>query len=211
MTMIDLIFPVAGTAIPREHGYGLYGALSRRLPTLHGAGDVGVFPIRGAPAGDGTLRLTDRPALRVRVPADRLPALLPLTGKSIEVDGHDVRIGAPQVAALIPSATLASSFVLIKLAHADERGVTPEHFLAAARRQLNALGIAGEVALPLATTGPHRGEPRRRVLRLKGQAHVGYAVIVEGLTAAESVRLQEAGLGGRRMMGCGLFGPERSW
>ncbi len=209
MTSIDLVFPVGGPAIPRDHGYGLYAALSRLLPSVHSAKDIGIFPIRGRPIGDGTLALGRQSALRIRVPADRLPLLLPLAGKAIEVDGHRVRIGVPRVQALVPAATLASSLVLIKIAHAEERGVTPDMFLAAARKQLDALGIAGEPALPLVESGPHAGEPRRRVIRVKDQTHAGYAMIVEGLTAEESIRLQEMGIGGRRLMGCGLFGHER--
>ena len=39
---------------------------------------------------------------------------------------------------------------------------------------------------------------------------IGYALRVFGLTAEESIRLQEEGLGGRRRMGCGVFLPIRS-
>ena len=47
------------------------------------------------------------------------------------------------------------------------------------------------------------------MVRVKGKAVVGYSLIVSGLTAAESVRLQEHGLGGRTRMGCGFFLPVR--
>jgi CRISPR-associated protein Cas6 len=207
MTMIDLVFPVAGDAIPRDHGYPLYAALSQLLPALHGASEVGIFPIRGTPAGGDTLRTSRHSALRVRVAADRLPMLLPAAGSSVEIDGHRLRLGMPRVQALVPAATLGSRLVLIKLAHARERGVTPERFLESVRRQLDAIGVAGEAAVPLISGGPRSGEPRRRVLRVKDQTHAGYALIVRGLTAEESIRLQEIGLGGRRLMGCGLFGP----
>ena len=36
---------------------------------------------------------------------------------------------------------------------------------------------------------------------------VAYSLHVVGLTAEESVLLQEEGLGGRRRMGCGVFTP----
>lgn len=205
MTIVDLVFPVAGANIAREHGYSLYAALSRLIPGLHSSEGIGIFPIRGTPAGEALLDLGPQSTLRIRVPADRLPVLLPLAGKAIEVDRHHLRIGVPRVTALVPATTLISRLVLIKVAHARERGVTPELFLDAARKQLIALGIAGEAAIPLVRGGPHAGEPRRRVLRVKEQTHAGYAMVVEGLTAEESVRLQEAGLGGRRLMGCGLF------
>lgn len=207
---VDLLFPARGQSVPRGHGYSLYGAISRIVPAAHEAKDLGIFPIRGTPAGDGTLLLTDHSAVRVRTPADKLPLLLPLAGKVLELDGHRVRLGVPRVAALVPAAAVASPLVLIKLAHAaGAGGVTADGFLAAARRQLAALGVAGEPALPLIQTGPRAGQPRRRVVRVRGQTHAGYALVVAGLTAEESIRLQEAGLGGRRLMGCGLFLPLR--
>jgi CRISPR-associated protein Cas6 len=55
--------------------------------------------------------------------------------------------------------------------------------------------------------GPHAGQPRRQVLRVKGAAIVGYAVRVSGLSAEESLRLQSATHFGRRRMGAAFFVP----
>lgn len=207
---VDLLFPVQGPSLPREHGYALYGAISRIVPSVHAARDVGIFPIRGTAGGNGTLLLTERSTLRLRVPATRLPALLPLAGKRLELDGHAIRLSVPRVAALVPAPVLSSSLVLIKLAHAaGKNSVTPELFLAAAARKLGEMQISAEPGLQTIRTGPRAGEPRRRVIRVKDQTHAGYAMIVQGLTAEESIRLQEQGLGGRRLMGCGLFLPEK--
>ena len=204
---IDLIFPVRGSGIPCDHAYGLYSAVCR-IATIHQAKDLGVFPIRGTASGHGTLLLNERSALRFRLPAGQLPKLLPLAGKSLEVDGHRLRVGVPHVAALIPAPALGSPLVLIKLAHLDEGGqVTPELFLAAARRKLTEMGIRAEVRIQLTRNGPRTGEVRRRVIRVKNQTHVGFAMVVHGLAPAESIQLQEQGLGGRRLMGCGLFLP----
>jgi CRISPR-associated endonuclease/helicase Cas3 len=138
-----------------------------------------------------------------------LPLFLPLAGETLDVESHRVRIGTPRVEALVPASRVTSSLVLIKLARSIGQTVEPEGFLRAARRQLIVLGISAEPAIPLVRRGPHAGEPRRRVLRVKDQTHAGYSMVVEALTAEESVRLQEAGIGGRRLMGCGLFMPQR--
>lgn len=205
---VDLIFPVAGSTVPANHGYALYATLSRVVPSIHLSKEVGIFPIQGTFTG-GSLRLNTGSTIRIRVPVERLPTLLPLAGVTIELDGYPIRIGTPRVQALIPAPTLTSSLVIIKLAHTSASGgVTPDLFLAAARKQLTALDLIAEPAVPLVSTGPHAGEPRRRVVRVKGQTHVGYAMVVEGLTADESIRLQEIGIGGRRLIGCGLFLPE---
>lgn len=46
---------------------------------------------------------------------------------------------------------------------------------------------------------------KRRTIRIRDKEVVGYEVILEGLTADESLAIQTTGLGGRRHMGCGVF------
>lgn len=207
---VDILFPALGDTVPIHHGYSLYGAVSRIVPQAHGSKCIGLFPIRGSAAGNGTLMLTRHSAVRVRLPATQLTAYLPLAGQSLELDGHRLRLGVPHVAALIPAPTLVSDLVLIKLAHANDaeqagQTISPDAFLTAARKQLTALQIAAEPHIQLTHTGPRAGQPRRRIIKVKHQTHAGYAMVVDGLTAEESLRLQECGLGGRRLMGCGLF------
>ncbi len=110
----------------------------------------------------------------------------------------------------MPTAVLASSFVLIKLAHADTGGqITPDAFLTAAKKKLEEMNVKATLALQLIQSGSRAGQVRRKVMRVKDQTHVGFAMIVQGLTAEESILLQAQGMGGRRLMGCGLFLPVR--
>jgi CRISPR-associated protein Cas6 len=131
---------------------------------------------------------------------------LPLAGKSLELDRHRLRFGTPRVCALKPRALLAARMVTIK------GFMEPEPFQEAARRQLDALGIShkAEMNIPRVPNGrKHSGKHLRRVLRIKDKTVVGFALHVHGLTAEESLMLQERGLGGRRHMGCGIFVPIR--
>jgi CRISPR-associated protein Cas6 len=57
--------------------------------------------------------------------------------------------------------------------------------------------------------GERAGEPKRRVVRIKGVAITGYSLLVTELSAADSIKLQESGLGGRRHLGCGFFVPAK--
>ncbi len=203
--MIDLSFPLLGPSLPTDHGYELYAAISRLLPALHDGLNCRIAPVRGSYAGDGKLQLDARYSrLRVRLAPEAIARVLPLAGKALEVGGHRIRLGVPQVRALVPAPALAARLVTIK-------GFTePADFLAAARRQLDEQGIAGQVGIPLAERGPHEGKPRRRVLQIKGRKVVGFSLQVAELSADESLRLQENGLGGRGKMGCGFFLPARS-
>jgi CRISPR-associated protein Cas6 len=206
MPVVNVFFPVLGTTLPTDHGYELYAALSRLVPALHEGGrPLLVGPVLGAYAGRGLLQLDrGRSRLRFRLPAEDIPLLLPLAGKSLDVAGHALRLGVPQVQALVPAPSLTARLVTFK--HSTD----PARFLAVARQKLAALGVTGEPAIPLVRDGPRRGEPRRRVLRIKTRRVIGYAMHVTALTAADSLTLQEHGLGGRRRMGCGFFVPTRT-
>ena len=197
---LELVFPVAGTVLPTDHAYLLYAALSGVVPRFHAADTPLRFaPVTGVGVADGQLRLTEHSVLRVRLPDDAVRLALPLAGKKLAVGDAGVRLGVPAVRTLEPAPSLYARLCTFK--HAD----TPEQFLATARAKLVALGVAGEPQLPVHPDGERAGEPRRRVVRVKGVAIVGYALIVAGLSAADSVTLQESGLGGRTRMGCGFF------
>jgi len=111
---IEVDFPVHGDAIPLDHGYALYAALSRLAsvgPWLHGTDAVAIHPIRGNYAGKGLLKLSAKSRLRLRLPAACLPQILILAGKRVEIDGHPVRIGVPQTTLLRPTTALYAHMV----------------------------------------------------------------------------------------------------
>ena len=197
---LELVFPAAGTALPTDHAYLLYAALSGVVPRFHEAGTALRFaPVTGVGVPGGRLQLDDYSVLRVRLPDDAVRVALPLAGKRLAVGDAGVRLGVPAVRTLEPAASLYARLVTFK--NAD----TPGQFLATARAKLAELGVAGEPQLPVHLDGERAGEPRRRVVRVQGVAIVGYALIVAGLSAADSMTLQESGLGGRTHFGCGFF------
>lgn len=190
MPYIDLAFRLTGTTVPVDHGYALYAVLSHLVPEIHDAKEIGVQPIRGVYGGDGTLHLAAFSRLILRLPDDQIRFYLKLAGKKLEIEGYSLRVGVPEVRTLRPAARLRARLVTIK-------GFMEESpFLEAAKRQLQSLSVTGEVLL---------GE--RRTFRIKEKQVVGFEVAVTGLTAEESLTLQEHGLGGRRRMGCGVFVP----
>ena len=93
MFSIDLAFRLTGSAVPVDHGYALYAALSRILPDIHTAKGIGVQPIRGIYSGNGTLHLADFSRLILRLPDEQIRVYLPLAGKRVEVDEHRLSVG----------------------------------------------------------------------------------------------------------------------
>jgi CRISPR-associated protein Cas6 len=205
MPMVDLHFLVLGSTLPTDHGYELYAALAHAVDWLHDRNArVFIAPITGTYTSNGQIQIEPRRSrLRLRLPLDNLTTVLRLAGKAFNLSGRTIRLGVPRVQALQPASALIARMVTIK-------GFTePKPFLEGARRQLQELEIEGEPGIPSITAGNHAGKPRRRILRVKEQRIVGFSLQVVGLTAEESIRLQEHGVGGRARMGCGFFVPMR--
>lgn len=201
MAVIDLSFVLVGTTIPLDHGYSLFAALCRIVPGLHGDQRVGVHPIRGRQTGPGILSLDERSRLKIRLPTEEIAPYIAVAGKELDLDGRRIQIGIPQVEALAPAANLAARLVTFR--HAMDA----EAFEADVRRELERMEIGATPQLLPGIRPEHLGEPVRRVIQIKDRRIVGFPLRVVGLTAAESIRLQEEGLGGRRRMGCGIFAP----
>lgn len=206
--IVDVVFPLYGDAIPADHGYQLFSAISHEAPELHSDPSVGVHPIRGRLIGQRMLALTRESRLIVRLPVSRIREVLRLAGKQLDLGGGKVMVGAPDTRPLRPAPQLHSRLVVIK-------GFTePAGFLDAVQRQLAERGVAGEAQLVVRRSrlpmegGRGSTEPYlRRTLRIHDREIVGYAVRVAGLAPEDSLRLQAVGLGGRRRFGCGIFIP----
>jgi CRISPR-associated protein Cas6 len=135
----------------------------------------------------------------VRVPASDIERLLPLAGKALELDGHRIVVGTPNVLPLRPVTSLRSRFVTIKGGN-----TTPEAFLELGTK---AIARLAEECADLHAANLQIGQ--RRVMRIGSHTVVGYATDV-AVTAEASLFLQAKGLGGRRHMGAGLFIPARN-
>lgn len=187
---VDLCFQVLGHTLPVDHGFTLYGAVSRVLPFIHKEGDVGLKLIRGRYIGNGVLDISPYSELVLRLAISRVRDYLNLAGKTLDVAGQTVRVGVPRTKALIPAAALYAPLVTSKNGHDQSR------FETEMRNQMSAVGAHGKL-----TVG------KRRTFQIHGKQVVGYSLLVSELTAEESILLQERGLGGRRKMGCGFFEP----
>lgn len=206
--VLDILFRAIGTEIPADHSFALFGALSRILETeedqwMHGNLHIGLHTVRGTRLGNGRILIGRNARLGLRLPSDLLPRSLKLAGKSLDLHGCRLRVGVSETRALIPATTLHCRIATTK------NGQDPARFDAEIARQAAALGIQGKVLrVPQGTHRERDGrDPSRRIVRVKNKRIVGYSVLATQLTAKESIRLQERGLGGRRRMGCGVFVP----
>ncbi len=200
---VDAVFAIDCRSLPVDHAYALSRAIESALPWFAHEPGAGVHTIHGPGSGSGWIRpegpdavlqLSRRAKLALRLPRHRLDtAAGALLGRTLDVAGSALHVESLAVRPLSRITTLFARSVALD--GADEESA----FLAIAARELEALGTRPERMLcgrevPVATPG--------RTWRTR-------SLMVAGLTREQSLRLQQAGLGAGRTLGCGLFIPHK--
>ena len=191
MTVIDVSFEVRCERLPRDYGYALFRALADRLDWLEEEVSAGVHPLHGTTAANGELLLGPRARLMLRLAAERADQALALAGARLAL-GSGLEIGAGRMRELMPYATVYSHFV--STGSADEA-----EFLGQAAAQLREAGLPAQMISGKA----HAARTP------EGEVH-GFSLLLHGLTPAQSLAVQESGLGLGRKLGCGIFVPHKS-
>lgn len=202
-TPIELHCPLIGMTAPSQHSYELFSSICRIVPLVHECGWLGIHGLRGTRTKPGIIVLSPGEKLRLRLPLEHIPDVYPVAGRVLDIDGHKLRCGIPQVRTLSPSSALHARCVIIKIK--DESNPSPDVFRAAVERKLEQMSISAAVQLD--TERGNKLEPVRRILRVKDIKLVGYGVTLTGLSDDDSLKVQTLGIGGRRKMGAGLFVP----
>jgi CRISPR-associated protein Cas6 len=192
VAVVDVLYAIDGTVLPKDHRFELMGEIARCLPWLVAETGVGIHPVRAASDDDGRLLLPRRARLVMRLPESRVAAAAALIGQELDVGGWTLRVGAAVVRKLVPHGTLYAYFVA---ADTDDEQV----FLA----EMGAL--LGELKTPCKLVCG-----RRHAFRAGPRQVAGYSLMLHDLTPEHSLLLQQVGLGGDRNLGCGIFVPHRS-
>lgn len=191
--MLDAVFPVEGQFLAREHALALHAALAARWPWLDQDAMTGIHAIKLVAGASALALLSRRSRLLLRVRTERMPELLNLpTDFELDVAGQVLRLGPPHARPLQPHSTLYA----YKLAANSADEVS---FMQTVQQELADLGIGGE-----RVCGKHACTLQ------DGVGSHTFSMMLHALTPAHSLRLQEHGLGPKRLLGCGLFVPHKS-
>lgn len=189
-SVVDLAFPLTGRSVPPDSAQPLHAALQQVLPWLAGEARAGIHPLKLVHGGGGLL--SPRTRLLLRLPRERVAEAGALAGRTLDVGGHAVALGEPHERELLPHATL--------YAYAVAAGGEDEvAFMQAMEGELQALGVRTQTVC-----GKRGGRP------LDGGTLTTYSLMLHALSAADSLRVQEQGLGPHRLLGCGVFVPHKS-
>ncbi|MEP7183117.1 MAG: type I-MYXAN CRISPR-associated protein Cas6/Cmx6 [Betaproteobacteria bacterium] len=191
-SVVDVLFELAATSLFADHADALAHAVARWLPWFDTEPAAGIHPLRAAATSQGMVVLARRARLVLRVPASRAADCRTLCGRMLDVAGSAVDVGAASERPLAPSATLYARRVAA--ATDDERA-----FHEVVARWLAETGVRCEFI----SGRPHRFAAGAREV-------VGFGLALHGLSPADSIRVQSAGMGGDRRLGCGIFVPHKA-
>ena len=192
-SMVDVIVPLHGSVLPREHRQALAEALERLVPWLADPAQAGLHRINVVASGGPTVLLSQRARLMLRVRRERVADLAPLQGAVLDIGGYPLRLDeAVAVRELLPHGTLYAH--VVTTADDDELA-----FLETIEGELEAMHVPCR-----------RICGRRQMIDNDGQTLTGFSLMLDGLSPADSLRLLESGLGRHRRLGCGMFVPHKS-
>jgi len=204
--VVDLVFDIQCRELPVDHANELAAAIVEHLPAVCDDARFGVHNIHLAGSQNGwerpdpklgqRLMLSRRTKLTLRVPQERIDEVqATLDGAELDVAGCSLRIGQSKQKKLSSQGTIFSRHVVLE----DGEQENESAFLQRIATHLAERGIRIKKALcgkTVEVQGP-QGPLQTR------------SVMIAGLTAEESVRIQQEGIGDMRTMGCGIFIPHK--
>ncbi len=201
--VVDVSFRVVCPRLPLDHAQALLGAVRVALPWLDEEPGVGIHSMHGAESGNGWYRpepaegallyLSRRTRFVLRLPARRVADAGALSGRTLTIAGHPMEVGASKVRSLSAHNTIYARHVVAG------NGSDETEF---------ANDIAGELA-QLGITVRKLLCGRAHAIATEDETLLTRSVLLADLEPHESVRLQEAGVGTGRKLGCGLFVPHK--
>lgn len=194
----DLAFNIHSKILPMDHAYPLAQAVLQHLPWLEEVGG-GIFDISVSDGNgweqnkDGFYYPSRRSKLILRLPKTHLDQALSLVGQTLSLGDYEVKV----VKALKPK-LLSDMPVVFAKGVVCKADMSENDFLQQCYQELQDLGIQVKKMLAgLEST----------LQTDQGLIHAKSLMIAD-LGKAESVHIQEVGLGPFRTLGCGLFLPQ---
>lgn len=196
--MVDLSFEILGGELPGEHRLALAEAVAAVLPWW-------AEPQQPAPGlhrlnlsrGSGTALLSRRTRLALRVPRERAVDAHRLAGRRLPLGTQGLHLGEGQQRELLPWGTLYAHLVIQAVAPACGEAA----FQQALESELRLLGVQARAIC---------GREQALEPALAGAARRGQGVMLDGLSAADALRVMDHGIGPHRAWGCGIFVPHKS-
>ncbi len=202
-TVQDLLFSIECKTLPLDHGYALSREIQRYLPWIAEEPGAAIHQIHVAESANGWLRPEDpdndvlcvsrRTKMTLRLPQQRFDDARELTGKTLNIDGHELTVGEFRLRKLSKLTTVFARYMATG-------GLEDEaEFLNAMAQQLRAMDI--QVKKMMSGKLLQHQTPQGALLTRK--------LMISDLEVAQSLLLQEQGMGDHQLLGIGVFLPHK--
>jgi CRISPR-associated protein Cas6 len=201
-SIVDLVFNMNCRCLPIDHAYALSQAIQQALLWFEQEPQAGLHLIHGAESGNGWIRpdeqdallyLSRRTKLTLRLPQHRIKDAQDLSGKTLDIAGHSLKVGTAKEKPLSSMPVLFARH-LVADPEQDE-----DAFLDKAVAQIQQMGIQCRKALC----------GRTHHFKLPDSELFTRSLMIADLKPSDSITLQQQGLGSEKKMGCGLFVPHK--
>lgn len=199
----DLLFKIECKSLPLDHGFALSEQIVQHIPWIKDEPQAAIHQIHVAESANGWMRPEDpetevlnvsrRTKMTLRLPSSRLEDINALVGKTLDISGHQLKVGSFTTRKLSKLTTIFARYV-------DTQGSDDENqFLQNMDQLLKQHDIrvkkmmSGKLMIHQTCDGP--------LLTRK--------LFLSDLDVQESVLLQENGIGDKQLLGLGIFLPHK--
>lgn len=201
--VFDISYKLDCKTLPVDHAQALSDAIHTALPWFSEEEFTGLHLVHVADSGNGWMRpedpenevlcLSKRTRMTLRIPKHRITDASKLTGQTLDIDGHLLKVmeGTSKTLSILP--TMFARYVL------TEQDIDENEFLKQMIEELAAMDIS--------VTKMMAGLQHKMRMR-EGDIYLRSLMVAE-MTPENAFKLQKHGIGEGRKFGCGLFMPQK--
>jgi len=199
--MAELSFSVDCKELPYDHAYELSSQILNLVPEIKNDKRNAIQTLHGPMSGNGWVRpdsenipLSKRAKLIMRINRNQLDDIKNIEGKEITLFGNTLKIGRSKVKSFLVVKDLFCRFVM------SDQKLSEDDFLNKIQNELSDLHINIRKALC----------GRSMVINFGEKTLYTRSLMIADLSKEESLKLQEEGVGDKKLYGCGIFLPHKS-
>ena len=199
--MIELSFSVDCKELPYDHAFELSSEILNLIPEIKNDKRNAFQTLHGPMSGNGWVRpdgqnipLSKRAKLIMRINKSQIDDIKTIEGREIKLFGNKLKIGKSKVKSFVIVKDLFCRFIV------SDPDIDEDKFLELIQNELRQYNINLRKALC----------GQSKMIKFGSETFYTRSLMIADLSKKESLRLQEEGVGERRLYGCGIFLPHKS-
>ena len=199
--MAELSFSVNCRELPYDHAYELSSEILNLIPQIKNDKRNSIQTLHGPMSGNGWVRpdsenipLSKRAKLIMRINKNQIDDIKDIEGKEIKLFGNSLKIGVSKVKNFLIVKDLFCRFVI------SDKKISEDDFLEKIQMELRNFNVNIKKALC----------GKSMTINFAKKTVYTRSLMIADLSKEESLKLQEEGVGRKKLYGCGIFLPHKS-